>query len=92
MLQYGIHHLIRKNYQQLTTRYHICNPQSRQFYHHLGFKDILAPFYIRIKIGYLRQEIYRREKLGLLSELEQLRIEKEQLSAKLKQLNNEGIF
>lgn len=92
MLQHGIHHLIKENCQQLTTRYHICNHQSRQFYHKLGFQDSLDPFYIRLKIGYLRQEIYRREKLKMLDELEQLRQEKEQLIEKLEQLNSEGIF
>jgi len=92
MLQHGIRHLTQENHQQLTTHYHICNHQSRQFYHNLGFQDILSPFYIRIKIGYLRQEIYRREKLKMLNKIEQFRQKKEQLIAKLEQLNDEGIF
>ncbi|MEM9090761.1 MAG: GNAT family N-acetyltransferase [Cyanobacteria bacterium P01_F01_bin.53] len=92
MLHHGIHHLRQANYQQLNSRYHICNDHSRQFYHKLGFKDIFDPHYLRIKIGYLRHEISRREKLKMLAGLDQLRTEQEQLKTQLEQLNNEGIF
>ena len=92
MIHHGIHHLTVENHQQLTTRYHICNPQSRQFYHKLGFQDVYDPMYIRIKIGYLRQEIWRREKLGMSEGLDQLREKQEQLKFKLEEFNSEGIF
>lgn len=91
MLHYGIRHLIQDNYQQLNSRYHICNHHSRQFYHELGFTDIVEPHYLRIKIGYLRHEIWRRKKLNM-NGLDPLHTEQEQLNAKLEQLNNAGIF
>ena len=92
MLYHGIQQLIAENHQQLITRYHICNPQSRKFYHHLGFQDVYDPIYIRIRIGYLKQEIWRREKLGMLEELDRLREEQEQLKIKLEEFNSEGVF
>lgn len=92
MLHYGIQRLMQENYQQLTSRYHICNHHSRQFYHKIGFQDIYEAYALRIKIGWLKQEIWRKEKLKMLDGLELLRREKEALQAEMEILNEQGFF
>lgn len=78
MLRWGTNDLIESDYQSLSSAYHVCNHQSRQWHHKQGFQDIYCPFYTNIKVGWLRNEIWRREKLEMLAELEELKREKEQ--------------
>lgn len=88
-----IHHSVRalrqQGYSQLTSRYHICNHQSREFYHRLGFEDVCDRYYLRIYISWLRNEIYRRESLGMLDEIEEMKQERKQLENKLEILEEE---
>ncbi|MEL7224349.1 MAG: GNAT family N-acetyltransferase, partial [Cyanobacteria bacterium J06576_12] len=66
MLHHGIHHLIEAGYSQLFSRYHICNHHSRQFYHKLGFQDRPTPYTLSIRLSYLKNEIWRKEKLKMM--------------------------
>lgn len=88
-----IHHSVRalrqQSYSQLTSRYHICNHHSREFYHRLGFQDVYDRYYLRIYTGWLRNEIHRREGLGMLSGLEKMKQEQKQLENKLEALEEE---
>jgi hypothetical protein len=65
MVDWGINCLIETNLMELFSAYHICNDRSRLWHHKYGFEDVYNPFYIRLKYGWLKQEIWRREKLGL---------------------------
>ncbi|MEL6490602.1 MAG: GNAT family N-acetyltransferase [Cyanobacteria bacterium J06621_3] len=78
--------LTRQGYSQLTSRYHICNHQSRQFYHQLGFEDRHDRYYLRTYTAWLGHEIYRREKLKMLDDLEKMKQEQKQLQEKLEKL------
>ncbi len=78
MAGWGINHLIKADCQELLSAYHICNSQSRQWHHKLGFQDVYTPFYIRLRLGWLNHEIGRREKLGTLTGLETLTQEQAQ--------------
>ena len=88
-----IHHSVRalrqQGYSQLTSRYHICNHHSRKFYHRLGFEDVCDRYYLRIYTGWLRNEIHRRESLGMLDEIEEMKQERKQLENKLEILEEE---
>ena len=78
MLHQGISHLIETNSSELSSAYHICNHQSRDWHHKLGFQDVYDQYYIRIKLGWLNNEIWRREKLGMLTGLDELHREQEE--------------
>ncbi|MBE9061649.1 N-acetyltransferase [cf. Phormidesmis sp. LEGE 11477] len=88
-----IHHSVRalsqQGYSQLTSRYHICNHHSREFYHRLGFGDVCDRYYLQIYTGWLRNEIHRRESLGMLDEIEEMKQERKQLENKLEALEEE---
>ena len=81
--------LAQQGYSQLTSRYHICNHQSRQFYHQLGFKDVHDHYYLRIYTAWLGNKIYRKEKLKRLDGIEELKRERKQLQEKLERLEEE---
>ncbi len=81
--------LAQQGYSQLTSRYHICNHHSRQFYHKLGFQDVCDRYYLRTYTAWLGNEIYRREQLRMLDGIEALKQEQNQLQVKLKKLEKE---
>jgi GNAT superfamily N-acetyltransferase len=56
----------------LTSTYHICNEDSRRWHHAFGFVDVYDQMYIRLKYAWYRNEIWRREKLGLMEGLDAL--------------------
>ncbi len=88
-----IHHSVRalrqQGYSQLTSRYHICNHHSCEFYHKLGFRDVCDRYYLRIYTSWLRNEIHRRESLRMLSGIEEMKQEQKQLENKLETLEEE---
>ena len=81
--------LAQQGYSQLTSRYHICNHHSRQFYHKLGFQDVCDRYYLRTYTAWLRNEIHRRETLKMLDDLEDMKQEQKQLQEKLEVLEEE---
>jgi GNAT superfamily N-acetyltransferase len=72
MVDWGINSLIESNFQELFSTYHICNEESRLWHHRFGFQDNYDPYYIRFKLAWLTQEIWRRKKLELLEGLDVL--------------------
>ena len=92
MLHHGIHHLIEAGYSQLFSRYHICNHHSRQFYHKLGFQDRPTPYTLSIRLSYLKNEIWRKEKLKMMEGLDELLQEYEQIEARVEALNQADTF
>jgi GNAT superfamily N-acetyltransferase len=83
MVSWGINRLIETEFHELFSTYHICNRQSRQWHHKIGFQDVYDPYYIRLKLGWLNHEIWRRQKLGVLTGLEALIQEREQWQSRL---------
>ncbi|MEL6900355.1 MAG: GNAT family N-acetyltransferase [Cyanobacteria bacterium J06606_4] len=83
MIARGVKELTQQGYDQITSRYHICNHQSRQFYHKLGFQDVHDRYYLCTYTGWLRNEILRRERLKMFDGLDAMKQEQEQLQAKL---------
>lgn len=72
MVSWGINHLIETGFEELFSAYHICNEVSRQWHHQFGFQDIYDPFYVRFKVSWLKQEIWRREQLRLMEGIDAL--------------------
>jgi GNAT superfamily N-acetyltransferase len=70
MVAWGINSLIESNFQELCSTYHICNEESRLWHHRFGFQDNYDPYYLRFKLAWLTQEIWRREKLELFEGLD----------------------
>jgi len=85
----SMHAIAQQGYSQLTSRYHICNHHSRQFYHKLGFQDVCDRYYLGTYTAWLRNEIYRRETLRILEGLEEMKQEQKQLQEKLDVLEEE---
>jgi GNAT superfamily N-acetyltransferase len=83
MVSRGINHLIETNFHELVSTYHICNCQSRQWHHKIGFQDVYDIYYIKLKLGWLNHEIFRRQKLGVLIGLEALIQEREDWQSRL---------
>ena len=84
MLHRGITHLLAVDASaDLFSAYHVCNHQSRQWHHKLGFQDVYDPYYIRIRWGWLKHEIWRREKLGMSIGLDDLRQERDKWESQL---------
>ena len=81
MLHWAIDRLIALGFQTLTSRYHVCNEPSRHWHHRHGFEDEYDRYYIQMKIGWCRSEIWRREKLGLVDEVEAMKQEWERWKA-----------
>lgn len=70
----------------LTSTYHICNDTSRCWHHAFGFVDVYDQMYIRLKYAWYRNEIWRREKLGLTEWLAALAAERDCWYAQLDQM------
>lgn len=85
MLNHGIHHLSQANFKKLFSSYHICNNISRQWHHKQGFKDIHDLYYLQIKVGWLNNEVWRREKLKPQANLDELRKKQEHFQTKLEE-------
>ncbi len=77
MVIWGINTLMESNFQELFSTYHICNEDSCQWHHKFGFQDIYDSYYIRSKLAWFNQEIWRREKLELFEGLDALIQERE---------------
>jgi GNAT superfamily N-acetyltransferase len=65
MLNWSIERLIAANFHELFSTYHICNDQSRQWHHKMGFQNIYDAFYSRLKLAWINHEILRRQTLEL---------------------------
>ncbi len=77
MVAGAIDSLYADGVKDLRSGYHICNDRSRAWHHSLGFKDVPEYFHCKLKAAWYRHEIWRREKLGKIDRLEELRIEKD---------------
>lgn len=91
MLSWGINHLLTTDAKDLFSTYHVCNRQSRQWHHKFGFQDIYDAHYRRLKIAWLDNEIWRREKLETSTELDALTQEREQWCAQIKSLSSDHL-
>lgn len=87
MVTWGMNCLLKSKFQELFSAYHICNDQSRQWHHKLGFQDVYDPYYIRIRVGWLKHEIWRREASKELTGLEALIYEEEQWQSQLEEID-----
>jgi GNAT superfamily N-acetyltransferase len=76
MLAWGIDRLIAANLPCLTSTYHICNKKSQLWHHRQGFQDVYDAHYVRLKVRWYDNEIWRREKLGLSEGLDVFRQER----------------
>lgn len=85
MVSWGIKHLIAGHFSELLSAYHICNEDSQRWHHKFGFQDIYDPYYMSIRLGWLKLEIWRREKLDLLEGLENLIQERNEWESQLAQ-------
>ncbi|MEM8809235.1 MAG: GNAT family N-acetyltransferase [Cyanobacteria bacterium P01_G01_bin.38] len=83
MVGWGMSRLIETEFQELFSTYHICNYQSRQWHHKFGFRDVYDAYYIRIRLGWLNNEIWRKEKLGELTGLATLLQERSQWQSQI---------
>ncbi len=83
MLNWAIDRLIESGFQTLSSRYHICNEDSRLWHHKQGFEDSYDWYYIKLKVGWYRAEIWRREHLKLTEGLEELRQERDRWMARM---------
>ncbi len=81
MLHWAMSQLITLGFQTLTSRYHVCNDISRRWHHGHGFVDEYDRYYIQMKVSWCRSEIWRREKLGLVAEMEAVKQEWERWKA-----------
>jgi hypothetical protein len=78
MLNWGVNCLLESDFQELFSTYHICNEESRQWHHQFGFQDVYDRFYIRLKVAWYNNEIWRREQLGLLEGIDILMKERDE--------------
>ncbi len=89
MLYSTVTSLLESGVQTLSSSYHICNEQSRQWYHRHGFEDQYDWFYAKLKVSWYRSEIRRRETLGLTEGLADLEQERDRWAALVKELSPE---
>ncbi len=75
MLNWAIDRLLDSGFQTLSSRYHVCNQKSRLWHHHQGFEDEYDRYYAQMKVSWYRSEIWRRETLGLMDGLDELKQE-----------------
>ncbi len=73
MLNWAIADLITAGFPTLSSAYHVCNEPSRLWHHRHGFEDEPDWYYARMKVGWYDMEIARRNKLGLIEGLDDLR-------------------
>jgi RimJ/RimL family protein N-acetyltransferase len=69
--------LYAEGVKDLRCGYHICNERSRAWQHKFGFEEIPEYFYCKLKSSWYRHEIWRREALGQIEQLEELGTEKD---------------
>jgi GNAT superfamily N-acetyltransferase len=81
MLNRVIAGLLELGFPTLTSAYHIVNEPSRHWHHGQGFEDQHDWYYARLKVGWYGREMGRREKLGLVTGLDELRRERERWAA-----------
>ncbi len=60
-----------------SSAYHICNESSRDWHHRFDFVDVYDQMYIRLKYAWYRNEVWRRDKLGLFDGLDALKAERD---------------
>jgi GNAT superfamily N-acetyltransferase len=77
MVASAINSLDEDGVSELRSGFHICNDCSRAWHHKLGFEEIPEYLYCRFQYSWYRHEIWRREKLGQIEQLEELRTEKD---------------
>lgn len=70
----------------LTSTHHLCNEDSRRWHQAFGFVDVYDQMYIRLKYAWYRNEIWRREKLGLTEGLDALAEERDCWYAQLDEM------
>jgi GNAT superfamily N-acetyltransferase len=83
MLNWGIDRLVESGFQTLSSAYHICNESSRLWHHRQGFEDEYDWYYARLKVGWYEREIWRREQLGLMVGLDDLKRSRDQWAAQV---------
>jgi GNAT superfamily N-acetyltransferase len=83
MLNWAIADLIAAGFPTLSSAYHVCNEPSRLWHHRHGFEDEPDWYYARMKVGWYDLEIWRREKLGLMDGLDDLRGERDRWAAQV---------
>ncbi|MBO0614551.1 MAG: hypothetical protein RL122_2447 [Pseudomonadota bacterium] len=72
-----VNHLAVMGVETLSSAYHICNDSSRHWHHLFGFVDVYDQMYIRLKYAWYRNEVWRRDKLGLVDGLDALKAERD---------------
>jgi GNAT superfamily N-acetyltransferase len=77
MVAGAIDSLYADGVRDLRSGYHICNDRSRAWHHSLGFEDVPEYFHCKLKAAWYRHEIWRREQLGKIERIEELRTEKD---------------
>jgi GNAT superfamily N-acetyltransferase len=77
MVSGAIDSLYADGVRDLRSGYHICNDRSRAWHHSLGFEDVPEYFHCKLKAAWYRHEIWRREQLGKIERIEELRTEKD---------------
>ncbi|PSB51510.1 GNAT family N-acetyltransferase [Chamaesiphon polymorphus] len=77
MVASAIDSLYADGVRDLRSGYHICNDLSRAWHHSLGFEDVPEYFHCKLKAAWYRHEIWRREQLGKIERIEELRTEKD---------------
>ncbi len=83
MVGWGLNRLIETEFHELFSTYHVCNCQSRQWHHKIGFQDVYDAYYTRLKLRWLDHEIWRRQKLEILTGVNALIKEREQWQSRL---------
>ena len=79
----GINSLRSAKFNELFSTYHICNQESQQWHHTFGFQDVYDAYYVRLRLGWLQREIWRREKLALMKGSDALIKERDQWQSQL---------
>lgn len=86
MVATAVNSLYQARVETLISTYHICNEDSRRWHHAFGFVDVYDQMYIRLKYAWYRNEIWRREKLGLTEGLDALVEERDRWYAQLDEM------
>ncbi len=76
MVATAVNHLAVLGVETLISAYHICNESSRNWHHRFDFVDVYDQMYIRLKYAWYRNEVWRRDKLGLVDGLDALKAER----------------
>jgi GNAT superfamily N-acetyltransferase len=87
MVATAVNHLAVLGVETLSSAYHICNESSRNWHHLFGFMDVYDQMYIRLKYAWYRNEVWRRDKLGLFDGLDALKAERDFWLAQLDERN-----